>query len=74
LEEEIISRRTGGKVRIHHGEKDPIVPIIRAREAANRLQSVGLDVNLREYVGIEHVLTKEIRKAIINDIYTAEQE
>ena len=74
LEEEIVSRRTAGKVRIHHGEKDPIVPIIRAREAAIRLQSVGMDVTLREYVGIEHVLTKEIRKAIIDDIYTAVQE
>ena len=74
LEEEIISRRTAGKVRIHHGEKDPIVPIIRAREAAHRLQSVGMDVKLREYIGIEHVLTKEIRKAILDEIYIAVQE
>jgi phospholipase/carboxylesterase len=74
LEEEIKSKRNAGKVRIHHGEKDPIVPNIRAREAANRLQSGGMDVKLREHIGIGHVLTKEIREAIIEDIYVAIQE
>lgn len=74
LEEEIKSKRNAGKVRIHHGEKDPIVPIIRAREAANRLQSGGMDVKLREHIGIGHVLTKEIGEAIIEDIYAAIQE
>jgi hypothetical protein len=33
-----------------------------------------MEVKLREHIGIGHVLTKEIREAIIEDIYVAIQE
>ena len=73
LTEEIIRKSKAGIVRIHHGEKDPIVPIARAREATKQLLSAGLNIELREYEGMGHV-APEMRRAISDDIYAAIQE
>lgn len=74
LVEEIIQKRNAGAVRIHHGEKDPIVPIARAREATQQLLSAGVNVALREYAGIGHAVPSEMRKAIFDDIYVSIKE
>jgi predicted esterase len=74
LVEEIVQRRNAGAVRIHHGEKDPIVPIARTREAAQQLLSAGIDAELREYVGAGHAVPLEMRKAIFDDIYAVIRE
>ena len=74
LVEEIIQKRNTGAVRIHHGEKDPIVPIARAREATQQLLSAGINVELREYDGIGHAISLEMRKAIFDDIYASIKE
>jgi len=74
LTEEIIRKSNAGMVRIHHGEKDPIVPVARAREATKQLSSAELDVELREYEGVGHAVPLEMRKAVFDDIYAAIKE
>jgi predicted esterase len=73
LAEEITRKNEAGLVRIHHGDKDPIVPVATAREAKTHLSTAGFNVELREYEGVGHAVPPEMRKAIHDDIRAAIQ-
>jgi predicted esterase len=71
LTEGVAGKSGAGVVRVHHGDKDPIVPVATAREAKLRLSAAGLDVQLREYEGVGHAVPPEMRTAIFEDIHAA---
>jgi phospholipase/carboxylesterase len=58
------------KPRIHafHGGDDRRVPVAEARATADHLRSLGLEVELTEFPGVEHVLTPEMTRAMVHAI------
>ena len=67
---EIEPKSNPGIVRVHQGQEDHIVAIDSARAATEQLRSAQMDVEIREYVGVGHAVTPEMREAIHADIRT----
>mgnify|MGYP002713011129 CR=1 FL=1 len=70
LTDEIVPQENPGIVRAHQGQDDPIVSVESARTAVEQLRAAQLDVELREYAGVEHAVPPEMRAAIHTDIRT----
>ncbi len=74
LTDELVENKNAGMIRTHIGTKDPHVPLEGVRKAAKHLLSASLDVDIREYEGVEHTMPEEMVASIHDDIIAAMDE
>ena len=54
--------KTQARIEAFHGDADPVVAIAVDRQSAARLRAVGFTSELREYPGVGHTVTAEMRR------------
>ncbi|MFS8069569.1 MAG: alpha/beta hydrolase, partial [Byssovorax sp.] len=54
--------KTQPRIEAFHGDADPVVAIAVDRQSAARLRAVGFTAELREYPGVAHTVTAEMRR------------